>query len=69
MRIYMAVTADAYELPVLWEEKLCDLARRMGRGYGSLASMKSRGHRMKWGGGFIRVIRVEMDGGEDDATN
>lgn len=59
MNIYMAVTADQYELPLLVCDSSAELARKLGRGVSSiraLISRKSNGERMGY-----KVIVVSVD--------
>lgn len=42
MTLYMAVTADRYELPILIESRQSDLAEKLNRGIGSIMSEYSR---------------------------
>ena len=63
--VYMAVTADKYELPILVTDKSADLARALGYKPASLSSAICRGNVLKSTGRDVRVIRVYLDDLED----
>lgn len=61
MKIYMAVTNDKYELPIMVCNTYQDLARRIGVNKNSLLSEISKGNRnVKNNCKFVKVI-VEED--------
>lgn len=55
MTLYMKVTKDEYELPLMVEDSLDEFARRLGTTKGSILSALSHKHR-----GWARV-KVEDD--------
>ena len=59
MRLYMAVTADKYELPVAIAERLVEMERMMNMPKNSLKSYISRGHTRKKA--RVRFVVVEVD--------
>lgn len=62
-KVYMLVTADEYELPMIVEPCLADIARRLGIPWNTLHCAISRGYvlrNVRWNGKKCRVRRVEL---------
>lgn len=58
MKLYMAVTADKYELPVAVEENAQMLARKYGVGKNEIYEYISRGNIRKKNG--VKFVRIEV---------
>lgn len=62
MTLYMAVTADAYELPLIVEEKAADLAKRLGLKSNQISTActdRRKNHSGKRRG--YRIVRLEVE--------
>jgi hypothetical protein len=64
MKLYLAVTADEYELPIAVEETCAELARRFGITNASLLSTLSHGDSTGRYSGH-KFIRIEVEDDED----
>ena len=59
MKVYMAVTADKYELPVVVADSPAELARLCGLTYGSVLSSISKGNICR--SRKAKLLKIEID--------
>lgn len=60
-KLYILVTADELELPVLVTESVKEMAQQTGRKYTSITSCLSKGRRIRWGKGWYRLRKVREE--------
>lgn len=61
MRLYLEITQDKYELPIMVCESAAELARRTGLTENNVYSQISKGRKNNWKPRFISIEVEEVD--------